>query len=82
MMVSAFVGYWKGKSSLMPYEQSGKLKFQYRTIGGFWCRGCHADTEGRNKTKIAEYIGHQLAEDKFGEQRSIPYAGSPFMDRR
>ena len=36
------------------------------------------DTEGKNKEKIAEYIRHQLAEDKFGEQLSIPYAGSPF----
>ena len=30
MSVSAFVGYLKGKSSLMIYEQWGNLKFKYR----------------------------------------------------
>ncbi|HAJ0581753.1 TPA: IS200/IS605 family transposase, partial [Escherichia coli] len=27
------------------------------------------------------YIKHQLEEDKMGEQLSIPYLGSAFMDR-
>lgn len=79
--VSAFVGYLKGKSSLMIYEQFGELKFKYRNRE-FWCRGYYVDTVGKNKAKIAEYIRHQLAEDKFGEQLSIPYAGSPFTGRR
>ena len=30
MSVSSFVGYLKGKSSLMIYEQWGNLKFKYR----------------------------------------------------
>ena len=30
MSVSAFVGYLKGKISLMIYEQFGDLKFKYR----------------------------------------------------
>ena len=37
MSVSAFVGYLKGKSSLMIYEQFGELKFKYRNRE-FWCR--------------------------------------------
>ena len=77
MSVSAFVGYLKGKSSLMIYEQFGELKFKYRNRE-FWCRGYYVDTVGKNKAKIAEYIRHQLAEDKLGEQLSIPYTGSPF----
>ena len=81
MSVSAFVGYLKGKSSLMIYEQFGELKFKYRNRE-FWCRGYYVDTVGKNKAKIAEYIRHQLAEDKLGEQLSIPYAGSPFTGRR
>ena len=80
MSVSAFVGYLKGKSSLMIYEQFGELKFKYRNRE-FWCRGYYVDTVGKNKAKIAEYIRHQLAEDKLGEQLSIPYAGSPFTGR-
>ena len=81
MSVSAFVGYLKGKSSLMIYEQFGELKFKYRNRE-FWCRGYYVDTVGKNKAKVAEYIRHQLAEDKLGEQLSIPYTGSPFTGRR
>ncbi|WP_434083732.1 IS200/IS605 family transposase [Escherichia coli] len=37
MSVSGFMGYLKGKSSLMLYEQFGDLKFKYRNRE-FWCR--------------------------------------------
>ena len=76
MSVSAFAGYLKGKSGLMIYEQLDELKFKYRRE--FWRRGYSVDTMGTNKAKIAEYIRRQLAEDKLGDQLSIPYAGSPF----
>ena len=36
--VSSFVGYLKGKSSLMTYEQFPNLKYKYRNRE-FWCRG-------------------------------------------
>ena len=36
--VSSFMGYLKGKSSLMIYEQFGDMKFKYRNRE-FWCRG-------------------------------------------
>ena len=81
MSVSAFGGYLKGKSSLMIYEQFGELKFKYRHRE-FWCRGYYVDTVGKNKAKVVEYIRHQLAEDKLGEQLSLLYAGSHFESRR
>ncbi|MCA6943203.1 IS200/IS605 family transposase [Pectobacterium polaris] len=77
MSVSGFMGYLKGKSSLMLYEQFGDLKFKYRNRE-FWCRGYYVDTVGKNMGKIQEYIKHQRDEDKMGEQLSIPYPGSPF----
>lgn len=77
MSVSSFMGYLKGKSSLMLYEQFGDLKFKYRNRE-FWCRGYSADTVGKNKQKIQEYMRKQLDEDKLGTQLSIPYSGSPF----
>ena len=77
MSVSGFMGYLKGKSSLMIYEQFGDLKFRYRNRE-FWCRGDYVDTVGKNATKIREYIRKQLDEDKLGTQLSLPYAGSPF----
>ena len=71
MSVSGFMGYLKGKSSTMIYEQFGNLKYKYRNRS-FWCKGYYVDTVGKNERRIAEYIRHQLDEDKLGEQLSIP----------
>ena len=65
--VSSFMGYLKGKSTLMIYEKFPELKFKYRNRE-FWCRGYYVDTCGKNAKKIEEYIKHQLDEDKAGEQ--------------
>ncbi len=77
MSVSSFVGYLKGKSSLMIYERWGNLKFKYRNRE-FWCKGYYVDTVGKNTKAIKEYIANQLAEDKLGEQLRIDYPESPF----
>ena len=71
MAVSSFMGYLKGKSTPMLYEQFGELKYKYRNRE-FWCKGYYVDTVGKNESRIAEYIKHQLDEDKSGEQLSIP----------
>ena len=77
MAVSSFVGYLKGKSSLMIYERWGNLKFKYRNRE-FWCKGYYVDTVGKNAKAIKEYIAGQLEEDKLGEQLRIDYPDSPF----
>ena len=79
MSVSSFVGYLKGKSSLMIYERWGNLKFKYRNRE-FWCKGYYVDTVGKNAQKIKEYIENQLKEDKLGEQLRIDYPDSPFKE--
>ena len=68
--VSSFVGYLKGKSSLMIYEQFPNLKYMYRNRE-FWCRGYYVDTVGTNAKKIEEYIRNQLEEDRMGEQLTM-----------
>ena len=68
--VSSFMGYLKGKSSVLLYEKFGELKFRYRNRE-FWCRGYYVDTVGKNTKAIAEYIRHQLEEDKMGEQLTM-----------
>ncbi len=68
--VSSFVGYLKGKSSLMVYEKYPELKYKYRNRE-FWCRGYYVDTVGKNAHKIEEYIKHQLDEDRQGEQLTM-----------
>ena len=71
--VSSFVGYLKGKSTTMIFEQFPELKYKYRNRE-FWCKGYYVDTVGKNQRRIAEYIKHQLDEDQLGEQLSIPYS--------
>ena len=75
--VSSFMGYLKGKSSLMIYEQFGDMKFRYRNRE-FWCRGYYVDTVGKDKKKIAEYIKHQLDEDKALDQLTLKEFVDPF----
>ena len=38
MSISSFMGFLKGKSSLMIYEKWGNMRFKYRNRE-FWCRG-------------------------------------------
>ena len=68
--VSSFMGYLKGKSSLMLYEKFPELKYKYRNRE-FWCRGYYVDTAGKNAYKIKAYIQDQLAQDKEGEQLTM-----------
>ena len=56
--VSSFMGYLKGKSSTMLYEQFGELKYKYRSRE-FLCKGYYVDTAGKNTSRIAEYIANQ-----------------------
>ena len=62
MSVSEFVGYLKGKSTLMTFERHANLKYKYGSRH-FWCRGYYVDTVGKNAKKIEEYIQNQLKED-------------------
>ena len=79
--VSSFMGYLKGKSSLMIFDKHANLKYRYGNRE-FWCRGYYVDTVGKNKKAIAEYIRNQLQEDLTYEQMSIkelvdPFTGEP-----
>ena len=68
--VSSFMGYLKGKSSLMIYKKYPELRYKYRNHE-CWCRGYYVDTAGKNAKKIQEYIRQQLDEDKAGEQLTM-----------
>jgi putative transposase len=79
--VSDFMGYLKGKSSLMIFDQHANLKYKYGNRH-FWCRGYYVDTVGRNEKVIQEYIKRQLEEDQRIDQLSLieytdPFTGEP-----
>ena len=51
LSVAQFVGYLKGKSSLMIFDRHANLKYKYGNRH-FWCRGYFVDTVGANKNAI------------------------------
>ena len=77
LSVSQFVGYLKGKSSLMIFDRHAQLKYKYGNRH-FWCRGYFVDTVGRNKKVIAEYIRNQLMEDLAEDKLTHPELFDPF----
>ena len=83
LSVSQFVGYLKGKSSLMIFDRHAQLKYKYGNRH-FWCRGYFVDTVGRNKKVIDEYIRNQLMEDFAEDKLTHPELFDPFTgeDRR
>ena len=77
LSVSQFVGYLKGKSSLMIFDRHANLKYKYGNRH-FWCRGYYVDTVGRNKKVIENYIKNQLQEDIINDQISFKEYIDPF----
>ena len=79
LSISSFMGYLKGKSSVMIYEKWGNMKFKYKNRQ-FWCRGYYVDTVGKNAIAIRRYIDNQLHEDHLNEQLTLdkidPFTGS------
>ena len=75
--VAEFVGYLKGKSSLMIFDRHSNLKYRYGNRH-FWCRGYYVDTVGRNEKAIKEYVRNQLQEDIAADQISIKEFNDPF----
>ncbi len=75
--VAQFMGYLKGKSSLMIFDRHANLKYKYGSRH-CWCRGYYVDTVGRNKRVIAEYIKNQLEEDFANDQISLKEYIDPF----
>ena len=75
--VAEFMGYLKGKSSLMIFDRHANLKYKYGTRS-FWCRGYYVDTVGKNKKVIADYIKNQLEEDYAKDQITMKEYVDPF----
>ena len=82
--VSQFMGYLKGKSSLMIFEKYANMKYKYGNRH-FWCRGYYVSTVGKNRKAIEQYIRNQLQEDNADDQMSIkeyvdPFTGEPVKE--
>lgn len=81
LSVSAFMGYLKGKSSLIIFERHAQMKYKYGSRK-FWCKGYFVDTVGRNKKTIQEYIQQQMQEDMVEDQLTLFEEYDPFTGKK
>ena len=79
--VSSFMGYLKGKSSLMIFDRHANLKYKYGNRK-FWAEGYYVDTVGKNKKVIEEYIKKQLQEDIATDQIVMKEFVDPFTGEK
>ena len=75
--VSSFMGYLKGKSSLMIFDKFANLKYKYGNRK-FWCEGYFVDTVGKNQKAIEKYIQNQLNEDIAMDKKTVKEYVDPF----
>jgi putative transposase len=81
LSVAQFIGYLKGKSSLMIFDRHAELKYRYGNRK-FWCKGYFVDTVGRNKAQITEYIRNQIQEDYVADQLTLFEEYDPFTGKK
>ena len=77
LAVSSFMGYLKGKSSLMIHERHGNLKYKHGRIT-FWARGYFVSTVGLNEATIAKYVREQEKEDMIEDNMTTKEYEDPF----
>ena len=75
--VSNFMGYLKGKSSLMIFERHANLKYKYGNRN-FWAKGFFVSTVGLDTKKVQEYIRDQEKEDMMKDNLSNKEYKDPF----
>jgi putative transposase len=75
--VSNFMGYLKGKSSLMIFERHANLKYKYGNRN-FWAKGYYVTTVGLNAKTVEEYIRNQEKEDMIQDNLSKKEFKDPF----
>ena len=70
LAVSEFVGYIKGKSTLMLFDRHPEFREKWSSRH-FWARGYFVSTVGRDTEVIRDYIKRQEEEDKRLEQINL-----------
>jgi putative transposase len=74
--VSTIVGYLKGKSAIIVFENYSRLKRNFKGHS-FWARGYYVNTVGLDEFKVRRYIQDQeindAAEDSYNNDLSDPF---------
>ena len=75
--VSSFMGYLKGKSSLMMFDKHANLKYKFGNRH-FWSEGYYVSTVGLNEDTIKKYIQDQEKSDILQDKLSVKEYEDPF----
>ena len=76
--VSSFMGYLKGKSSLMAFDRHANMRYKFGNRK-FWAEGHCVSTVGLNEATIAKCIREQEAADIALDRLSVKEYGDPFV---
>ena len=77
MSVSGFMGYLKGKSSMMIFKDHANLRYKYGNCN-FWATGYYVSTVGLNEATIRKYIRDQEKEDVLEDKLTKRESHNPF----
>ena len=75
--VSSFMGYLKGKSSLLMFDRHVNLKYKYGNRK-FWAEGYYVSTVGLSEVTIRKYIREQENADIAQDKLSLKEYENPF----
>ena len=81
LSIAQFMGYLKGKSTLMIFDRHANLKYKYGNRH-FWCKGYYVSTVGANKEIIQKYIRNQLEEDMIADNINLKEYKDPFSETK
>ena len=77
MSISTFMGYLKGKSTMMLFERHANLKYKLGNKN-FWATGYYVSTVGLNEATIRKYIREQEKEDQIEDKMMKKEYKNPF----
>lgn len=75
--VSSFMGYLKGKSSLLMFDRHANLRYKFGNRK-FWAEGYYVSTVGLNEATIVKYIREQERADIAQDRLSVKEYEDPF----
>lgn len=78
MSVSSFMGYLKGKSTMMLFERHANLKYKLGNRN-FWATGYYVSTVELNEATIKKYIQDQEKEDQLEDKMTKKEYKNPFL---
>ena len=80
LSASSFMGYLKGKSSLLMFDRHANLRYRFGNRR-FWAEGRCVSTVGLNGSTIGKCIREQEGADIALDRLSVKEHGDPFAGR-